>query len=535
MLGYRAGNRWHAELAPAGFTVWFGDRDHLAVLPGEPVNVSVRALGGMVATALFGCRGDGSPASQPSTTDPNIPSESPDGFVPFATSWEDSWECPEAVDRAGDGPCGAIRGDLGAQDAGTHLYGNGKWKNFGSFVAAVNLDDDPADELIVTAWSLDWGSDLYAFLDPPPLGRNAEDVMQTVHIHDEASDVFDWYQSTVDLDGDGVEEYQVHYWSAQLYDFSIPRTPGDYSFNREIPPVMRLWATAGYPWTVSTDAYDATGDGIPDLWFSCPDMVPPPKEPDERFDFRTCLLPGPLSGERFDEEFAAMYVEEKNGLRFVDVLSRDFDGDGVRDVLVNGVGSPELEGLVSLVSDPPLVEATYEDVTTHTIVGTTDELLGYVAYDPGDIDGDGYEDLFLSVGLANWVPGPTGFVVFYGPFRTPASHSDCADVRYTAEEQFELNTDAVVAGDFNGDGLPDLSVGSYGDQWLFYSPLPSGSHDMADADARIGTVGYRLGDSSAAGDIDGDGIDDLILGAEWDTNFDYQDGSVFVFYGGRDL
>jgi len=454
---------------------------------------------------------------------------------------EGPWDCPPPVDRLEDGSGSVIQGALAAPDAGTHLYGTGEYSRFGSFVAAANVDDDPADELIVTAWHIDAGSDLYVFVDPPPLGRMPQDTVSSVHIHEPSITKYDfnWWNSTVDVDGDGRAEYQAS--TGTPYIFSVPTEPGRYSF-ADIEPIMVIWASnGGLPYNISAAAHDATGDGILDLWMSCPEWDPIPE-----VDNRACLVEGPLVGDRNPDtsnEFAARYYEETNDIRGWDVLSRDFDGDGVMDVLVNGLGAPEyiaglvgFNGLVSLITNPPLVEAAYEDVTTHTIEGSFNEALSYaVAFDPGDLDGDGYQDLFLSIGAAYVLPGRNGFVVFYGPLTEPATHSECADVRYTANEPFELTSDAVAAGDFNGDDLPDLTVGGYGEQWLFYSPLPSGNHDMDDADATIGAVGFNLGDSSAAGDIDGDGIDDLVLGAEQHTNVDDQDGSVFVYYGGRDL
>ena len=75
-------------------------------------------------------------------------------------------------------------------------------------------------------------------------------------------------------------------------------------------------------------------------------------------------------------------------------------------------------------------------------------------------------------------------------------------------------------GDINGDGRSDLWLGapgcgtSEGAAYLFYGPV-SGEHSLAEADARIdGDVDHTyLGETVAgAGDQDGDGVPDLLLG-----------------------
>ena len=167
-------------------------------------------------------------------------------------------------------------------------------------------------------------------------------------------------------------------------------------------------------------------------------------------------------------------------------------------------------------------------------------LFGVFSTTAGDVNGDGYADLFVA---APWYSGDQYHegraYVYYGsasglqttPAWTAESNQDSAQFGYSGPGH---------AGDFNGDGYADIAIGAPGyasghtDEGaaFVYHGGPDGLSTTADWSAYGGQTGSSFGlRASTAGDVNGDGYSDVVIGADAYDHGEVDEGAAFLFYG----
>ena len=148
----------------------------------------------------------------------------------------------------------------------------------------------------------------------------------------------------------------------------------------------------------------------------------------------------------------------------------------------------------------------------------------------GDVNGDGFDDLIVGA-PGNGSAFNRGHVEVFSGVDGTMLYNFNGD---SAVDRFGISVSG--AGDVNGDGFDDLIVGAATDD---NSGVDSGSvRVFSGVDGSVlydfdgDSEGDRFGQSvSGAGDVNGDGFDDLIVGALWDDNNGSNSGSARVFSG----
>jgi FG-GAP repeat len=252
------------------------------------------------------------------------------------------------------------------------------------------------------------------------------------------------------------------------------------------------------------------------------------------------------------------------------LASCDANGDGFDDIVAGAYKSNGMFGGAYLIYGSASLQAnTVIDLSTSSLSVETTRIIGGKLADGtggavagGDINGDGFDDVLVGAHYAdpNGIGSAGETTIIYGHSNLSASAvidlgldaGSQGDSRIYGDGSGANSGWSLACGDVNGDGYDDAVVGAYrasppdrdysGEVYVVYG---SGSIDDTpiinmglgqgeNGDTRI--IGAYTGDfagwSVAAGDINGDGIDEVIVGAYLSDPYGRSNaGMVFAVYG----
>jgi len=235
-----------------------------------------------------------------------------------------------------------------------------------------------------------------------------------------------------------------------------------------------------------------------------------------------------------DASFVGVFAEDRAGAAVSS--AGDVDGDGYDDLLIGAAYNDDAgadAGQAYLILGRETGWMLQEDLLGADASFTGDQDLaeaGYAVSAAGDVDGDGYDDFLVCAaghdnggyaGITYLILGrPAGWI--FG-----ASLSS-ADASYEGEASLDYSGSALApAGDIDGDGYDDFVVGAYGNDeagnaagqaYVVFGQAGGWTTGVSLAAAGASFLGElpddRAGNAVAgAGDVDGDGYDDLVIGA----------------------
>jgi len=426
-----------------------------------------------------------------------------------------------------------------------------------SVSGAGDVNGDGFDDWLVGAYGYEkGGGKAYLYLGSSSIGGTSESWSSIGGEYQQ----YAYYGYTTagagDLNGDGYDD-----WAVQAYGHSTDNTDAGrvyvYAGSPAGPSEKPIWTSVGDD---QADAHFGTGlafagdidaDGLEEIIIGADHYSNGENEVGKTYVYsfhegvgtgvpawegagfdpngdygRSCDAAGDVNGDGYDD-----WIVGQNGYDLNDINSSD---QNVGRALLY------LGGRTGLSTTPAWSSSGDEWM---------DAYFGFTVAGAGDVNGDGFDDWL--VGAPGYNSNDTGKVYLYlGSSNVAGTAANWTSVG----EEYELANSAfgmavAGAGDVNGDGYDDWMVG----QPLFDFP----SHE------RIGLVQVFLGSSnvsgtergwldtgpwwdcrfgnsvSGAGDVNGDGYDDWIVGAEeFNTTSNSsgdETGAAFLYLGSRDL
>lgn len=253
----------------------------------------------------------------------------------------------------------------------------------------------------------------------------------------------------------------------------------------------------------------------------------------------------------------------------------DINGDGIDDILIGAPIAPGLNGNFSSEGATYVVFGTTSgfgaSFNLSSLTGSNgfvitgrdpNDQIGRAVSSAGDINGDGFDDILIGAPLVSVMSG--GSARFTGEayvvFGASGGFGAAIDLStLDGSNGFVINPEGIIdrlgnavssAGDVNGDGIDDVIIGAYqantatagaaGKSYVLFGTTNgfAGSLDLSALDGSNGFVingvdsmDFSGSSVSAAGDFNGDGIGDLLVGARLADGNALYSGEAYVIFG----
>ena len=289
-----------------------------------------------------------------------------------------------------------------------------------------------------------------------------------------------------------------------------------------------------------SEAGDVNGDGFDDIIIRC------------GFN-KNCVVFGSSAGFAASLELSDLngsngFVINGSGQACFASGAGDVNGDGIEDLIIganlaNGYAGESYVVFGSNAGFPASFYLSTLNGTNGFVIKGIDpyDQSGHSVSEAGDFNGDGLSDVII--GACGADPGGESYVVFGSNAGFSAS-LELAALNGTngfvikGIDPYEYSGWSVSsAGDFNGDGVDDIIIGALQGGYMVFGSNTSFSASL-ELSALNGDNGFAISGInnshsavSRAGDINGDGLDDVIIGDPSSSNSNAYAGASYVVYG----
>jgi hypothetical protein len=267
-------------------------------------------------------------------------------------------------------------------------------------------------------------------------------------------------------------------------------------------------------------------------------------------------------------KLAGLNVNTPYGGEFETMTKNDFNGDGFADILVGASGwqGGNKTGAAYLFLGSSTLSGDVTSSYKLAIYGKeAGDQLGYDVKFAGDVNADGYSDIIVASATASQSTGKVYIIYGYG--LTANDHHVCSFYSTPLYPQCVLGSEYLPvqgkflgatisgntqgsyfgisvsgAGDVNGDGFEDIIIGELGggkgSAYIFYGgtqlvgdkqavrPMPDGTGAILDGENDGDWFGYSV----SAGDFNGDGRSDVLVGSYYADEVGNDAGAAYIFF-----
>jgi hypothetical protein len=441
--------------------------------------------------------------------------------------------CDDGIDNDCDG---AVGGDClgleGRTEVEVVLSGEAVGSRFGSWISAFD-DGDGLGDLSVGAPGYAATGRASLFLGP--LLDRVDPAAEVVLTGDPGSELGTAAVYGADLDGDGQPDWAVSAPAGgQVLLFSdplvaLPSGPEDAAVILTEPD-PGSWVGAALALAVLDDV------GTTGLVVGVPLAESPSVDGGEVYVLAAPLVDGPIAG-------AALGV-----LRGVNVgheagaalATGDLDGDGVDEIVVGAPYVATGKGTAYIVSGPVPADLPLNAAAGVWSGQVIDDVAGSALSIPGDANGDGRADLMIGApGTSRGAAGGGSAYLLVDDILSGVKNLVTADLILDGVQLGEAAGASVGGADTTGDGQVALLIGASeyddvgeGDGVIYVvSGSLTGVVELSDAEGVLvpGAAASGFGGSVLGVDLDGDGWQDVAVGAPLDDIAGIDAGAVYLW------